>query len=330
MPQKYSINVLIVNEDRENLLSLEKFLESHDLNITSVSSGKKAQILIKEQEFAFIFVNTGLQKKKALETAGYIGKIAGDTPVIILSPEGMEKEFAFFEHESGVIDCISKPITMAVLRNKMNLFTEFYIQKKLLKKQTQLLRQKDEELGKMRVQLEELTARLNDLSFPGSLTMLPDRRRFGEFLELEWRRCIRSGGEVSLLMIEIDSFEEYIECYGRPAGDELLRKVAAVLAGSAKRVPDFVVHYSEGNFAVVLPQTNKNDAVFVGERMRDGVELQGFEHRKSAQADHVTISLGIASSAPTPDSSPADLIEASSEILDKAREEGGNRMIAAD
>ncbi len=114
MPQKYSINVLIVNEDRENLFSLEKFLESHDLNITSVNSGKKAQILIKEQEFAFIFVNTGLQKEKNLET---IGKIAGDTPVIILSPEGKEKEFAFFELESGVIVCISKPISTAVLRN---------------------------------------------------------------------------------------------------------------------------------------------------------------------------------------------------------------------
>ena len=72
------------------------------------------------------------------------------------------------------------------------MFTEFYIQRKLLKKQTQLLRQKDEDLGKMKLQIDELTEKLNDLSFPGSLTMLPDRRRFGEFLELEWRRCIRS------------------------------------------------------------------------------------------------------------------------------------------
>ena len=125
MPQKYSINVLIVNEDRENLLSMEKFLEGHDVNITTVDSWKKAQILIKEKEFAFIFVNTGSQKEKDLETAGHIGKIAGDTPVIIISPGGLEKGFAFFEHETGVIDCISKPITTAVLRNKMNMFTVF-------------------------------------------------------------------------------------------------------------------------------------------------------------------------------------------------------------
>jgi diguanylate cyclase (GGDEF)-like protein len=330
MPQKYSINVMIVNEDSEKLLSLKKFLESHDVNITSVNSWENAQTLIKKKEFAFIFFNSGLQKEKNLEKAGHIGKIAGDTPVIILSPEGMEKEFACFEHETGFVDCISKPITTAVLRNKMNMYTEFYIQKKLLKKQKQLLRQKDEELGKMRVQLEELTDRLNDLSFPGSLTMLPDRRRFGEFLELEWRRCIRSGGEVSLLMIEVDCFEEYIESYGRQAGDELLRKVAAVLTGSAKRVPDFVVHYSEGSFAVVLPLTSKNDAVFVAERMREQIELQGFEHRKSAGANHVTISLGISGSAPSPDSSPADLIEASTDCLDKAREQGGNRVITSD
>ena len=70
--------------------------------------------------------------------------------------------------------------------------------------------------------------------------------------------------------------------------------------------------------------------VFVAERMREGVELQGFEHRKSAGSDRVTVSLGIAGSAPSPDSSPADLIEASREYLDKAREQGGNRVISAD
>jgi diguanylate cyclase (GGDEF)-like protein len=329
MPRKYSINVLIVNEDQEKLQNLVKFLESHDVKTTTVTSCKKANILLKDQEFAFIFVNTGMQKSKNTEIAGNVCKAAVDTPVIYLIPEGVEKEFVFFEEEGGVTDCLSKPIIFDLLRNKMNMFTEFYIQKKLFKKQTQLLRRKEEEVGKLRAQIEELTEKLSDLSLPGSLTHLPDRRRFGEFLELEWRRCIRSGGEVSLLMIEIDFFEDYVDGYGRPAGDELLRKIAAVLAGSAKRVPDFVVHYSEGNFAVVLPQTKKDDAVFVGERMRDGVEEQNFPHKKSTMADHVTISLGIAGWAPSPESSPADLIDASSECLDKAREEGGNRIVVA-
>jgi diguanylate cyclase (GGDEF)-like protein len=330
MSRKYSVSVLIVNEEQEDLSILEKFLESHGVNTTTVTSGKKARILLEEKEFAFIFVNTGPKKDKNIETTGLIGKASGDIPVIFLIPEGMEMELVFFEEVPGVTDCMSKPIIPDLLRNKMNMFTEFYIQKKLFTKQRHLLSQKDEEISKLRAQVEELSVKLSDLSLPGSLTHLPDRRRFGEFLELEWRRCIRSGGEVSLLMIEIDFFKEYVDSYGRPAGDELLKNVAAVLAGSAKRVPDFVVHYSEGDFAVVLPQTGKDDAVFVAERMRDGVELQSFPHAKSPISDHVTISLGIAGWAPAPDSSPADLIDESSECLDRAREQGGNCLVAAD
>jgi len=54
-----------------------------------------------------------------------------------------------------------------------------------------------------------------------------------EFLELEWRRCIRTGGTVSLIMIEIDSFKQLIDHHGRQAGDECLKKAAGVLSYSA-------------------------------------------------------------------------------------------------
>ena len=72
-------------------------------------------------------------------------------------------------------------------------------------------------------------------------------------------------------MIEIDSFKQLIDHHGRQAGDDCLKKAAGVLSYSAKRVPDFVVQYSEYTFAVVLPETDKDAAFFVAERMREEI-----------------------------------------------------------
>ena len=136
---------------------------------------------------------------------------------------------------------------------------------------------------------------------------------------------MRTGRPVSLIMIEIDSFKQFIDHYGWEAGDECLREVAEALANSANRAPDFVGRYSENNFAVILAETDNEAAIFVGEKMLEEIELQDIPHRHSTTANHVTISLGLASMAPSLDSSPSKLIDAANNFLDQAKQAGGNQ-----
>ncbi len=328
MSEKKIINILIVDNEPENILAVENLFENSDLNIVKAASGEKAVDLMLEQDFALVFLNAVMQKTEGFDTAKSMRRSerTRHIPIILLIPAGIEKEFTLKDYRSGVVDYLYKPIDPVVLKSKVNVFIELYTQKELLNKQTAMLLRKDEELRELRGQLEELKRKLEEHSFYDSLTQLPNRRRFKEFLNLEWRRCIRTGGVVSLVMIEIDFFKQFIDHYGRQAGDDCLRKVAEALADSAKRVPDFVVHYSGGNFAVVLPETNNDAGVFVAERVRENIELLNIPHWQSPAANHVTISLGIASIVPSTDSSPSDLIDAANTFLDEAKKWGGNQV----
>jgi diguanylate cyclase (GGDEF)-like protein len=81
------------------------------------------------------------------------------------------------------------------------------------------------------------------------LTRLASRRRFSEFLEAEWQLGIRERTSLALLMLDVDFFERFNETHGRPAGDECLRRVAAVLTGRVNRASDLVARYGGEEFA---------------------------------------------------------------------------------
>ncbi len=103
-----------------------------------------------------------------------------------------------------------------------------------------------------------------------------------------------------------------------------------MLEGSAKRAPDFIFYCGEDELSLVLPETTIDAAVILAERIRENVELVDIPHLESPAADHVTISLGIASTIPSTDSIPSKLMEAAATFLDEDGEEGGNRVRAMD
>ncbi len=114
-------------------------------------------------------------------------------PILFLTTLSGRKKFDFKDYESGPIDYLYDPIDPIVLRSKVNIFTELYIQKKLLNKQNALLEQKEQELRKVKIQLEDSNRKLENFSSYDSLTALPNLRRFKELVDLDWRRSIRTG-----------------------------------------------------------------------------------------------------------------------------------------
>jgi two-component system chemotaxis family response regulator WspR len=181
-------------------------------------------------------------------------------------------------------------------------------------------------LARVKRELEESNAALARLSTIDSLTDLPNRRRFDDALDAEWRRAARSGTPVSLILIDVDFFKRFNDHYGHPAGDECLRQVAAALRARTLRGTSMIARYGGEEFVALLPDQTSAGARVVAEALRAGVEGLRLPHIRSEVSSYVTISLGIATALPAPNTSSADLVARADTALYEAKQSGRNRL----
>lgn len=119
------------------------------------------------------------------------------------------------------------------------------------------------------------------------LTGLYNVRAFKSIFPRVFDHARRSGEPLTLLMIDVDYFKEYNDRFGHPAGDDVLRKLAQIMTKNI-RESDFAFRYGGEEFAILLPQTNHNKAVNLGDRLRDLVSQRDDFNKQ------VTISIGAA------------------------------------
>lgn len=184
-------------------------------------------------------------------------------------------------------------------------------------------------LRDLQIELEKKNKELQRLSSLDGLTGIANRRRFDEYLEQEWLRAARGNKTLSLILTDIDHFKTYNDNYGHQGGDEVLRRVAQAIEGGAHRPGDLVARYGGEEFAIILPDTEPAGAASVAEAIRQSVERLNIPHGFSTAADHVTISMGVASIIPREGGLPSTLIEAADEALYEAKHSGRNRYVFA-
>jgi diguanylate cyclase (GGDEF)-like protein len=127
------------------------------------------------------------------------------------------------------------------------------------------------------------------------LTGIANRRSFEEALDQEWRRTRRHRTPLCLFMIDVDDFKRFNDAYGHVAGDQCLRAIAQVLAGNARRAGQMAARYGGEEFAVLLPHVHVDEAHRLAQRLCEEVRELDIPHKDSTAADHVTISVGVAS-----------------------------------
>ena len=186
------------------------------------------------------------------------------------------------------------------------------------------------------------------------LTGLYNYRYFHERLHQEFARAQRYGLPLSLLMLDIDDFKRFNDRYGHPVGDLVLGEVSKVLAEQLRRHVDFAARYGGEEFAILLPNTSRDGAQIVGDRLVrevaalgqagadlpvpqvDGARRVGERIRASIAAAelpgvgsddeaHVTVSVGLAS-FPGAASSPDELVRNADKALYLAKRLGKNRV----
>jgi diguanylate cyclase (GGDEF)-like protein/PAS domain S-box-containing protein len=159
-----------------------------------------------------------------------------------------------------------------------------------------------------------------------SLTGLPNRGSFDTRFDQEWRRAVRDGSELSVVLIDIDHFKQFNDSYGHQAGDSCLERVASALSNPFKRPSDFVARYGGEEFVAVLPGTDSAGAWCVCERIQAEIAALNIEHRESRTDSKVTASVGIASVQPNRSLTMEDLLEWADKALYAAKAAGRNRV----
>ena len=173
---------------------------------------------------------------------------------------------------------------------------------------------------------KSLLDKLQIMSAVDALTGIPNRRRFDEYIDQEWRRAKRNKYPLSLLMIDIDHFKKYNDKYGHQKGDECLRLVAQEIKQHPRRPSDMVARYGGEEFSIILPDTPMEAALTLADRIRSGVSGLNLEHLDSDIFGHITISIGVATEAPEDHHTMLSLIETADKNLYTAKRGGRNSV----
>jgi diguanylate cyclase (GGDEF)-like protein len=186
----------------------------------------------------------------------------------------------------------------------------------------------EEELRNAKEQAEKLAEQLLALSSQDGLTGIANRRRFDEFLRMEWGRAARRGASLALIIGDIDHYKAYNDYYGHQAGDDCLIRIARLLQDYTRRGGELAARYGGEEFAILLADTGLREAVDFAEQLRAAVVSLHIRHEHSPTAGVVTMSFGVSSLMPSRDTSPSALIKYSDEALYAAKKNGRNRVEA--
>ncbi len=169
----------------------------------------------------------------------------------------------------------------------------------------------------------KLHKRTEELTIIDGLTGAYNYRYFIQKLQEEKRRATRYNLPVSLIMVDIDWFKKLNDTYGHEVGNIVLKELAKIIRSCIRDV-DIFARYGGEEFVVILPQTSKDEAVVIGERIRRRVEKAVIITSQAGRLQ-ITVSVGV-SSFPENGRPQEELVSVADKALYKAKDEGRNHV----
>ncbi|UZE58789.1 GGDEF domain-containing protein [Aeromonas veronii] len=173
-----------------------------------------------------------------------------------------------------------------------------------------------------------LLRKLDQLAKQDPLTGVANRRHFNIELDRALAHSQESGAPLSLILIDVDYFKRFNDHYGHQVGDMCLKEVAQALNRAVRTPSDLVARYGGEEFVLLLPNTDRQAADSVAQRLQDGLACLQLEHLASDVAPWVTVSQGIASNVSGEGAS--QLLERADQALYRAKESGRNQFCVAE
>ena len=291
--------LLIVDDEKHNRVLLTELLQD-EYQIVLAKNGAQALKMARERNPDLILLDVlmpgmdGLEVMRVLKSTDSTRHI----PVIIVSAlDSVADEERGLQ--LGAVDYITKPFHPPIVRVRVHNHLQSVHQRRLLEQ----------------------------LAMIDSLTEIPNRRRFTEVYEREWRRCMRSTSPLSLVVVDVDHFKTFNDTYGHAAGDMVLKRVATAIRGALKRPADFAARYGGEEFVVILPEIDADNAQQIAEKIRQEVELQKIPYPESNIGPWLTVSLGGATCTPKQPEVDAALFAQADHQLYVAKGQGRNRVL---
>lgn len=290
--------VLIVDDEKHNRLLLTE-LFAGQYRVIQAKNGAQAIELAQQHQPDLILLDVlmpdmdGMAVIRTLKREDRTRQI----PVVFITAldSAADEELGL---ELGAVDYITKPFHPSIVRVRVRNHLQIVHQRRLL---------------------EQLAAL-------DGLTGIPNRRRFDQALEQEWRRCQRAGQPLSLIVADVDWFKPYNDALGHAAGDRVLQEVAAVLRQGARRPGDLAARYGGEEFVLLLPGTDVPQAQELAEQLRGRVQQLALAHPASPVALSVTLSLGGASTLAQTSEVDGGFFARADAALYQAKKAGRNRV----
>lgn len=159
-----------------------------------------------------------------------------------------------------------------------------------------------------------------------SLTGIPNRRKFFDYLDKQWEHSKKYSHWISLIMLDIDYFKEFNDNYGHPEGDRCIKKIADILNSLVSK-KYLLSRYGGDEFIAVMPQATAEEAYEFAETMRKAVLDAGIRHQYSESCGFITITLGVVSTIPYDELSMDDFIKKADDALYEAKRKGRNIVV---
>lgn len=168
---------------------------------------------------------------------------------------------------------------------------------------------------------------LRSLARTDPLTSLYNRRHYELEIEREWRRAMRNRFPVAAMMIDVDHFKDYNDTYGHQRGDQVLRRIAELLAHRFRRSGDLLIRYGGEEFMAIVPDTPPAVAKQLAEEVRRQIEEFAIPHAYGPK-QCVTVSIGLAVAISEDDFriGHVRLVRLADEALYVAKNSGRNRV----
>ncbi|MFM7675757.1 MAG: diguanylate cyclase [Synechococcus sp.] len=167
-----------------------------------------------------------------------------------------------------------------------------------------------------------LIARVEDHNLSDSLTLLGNSRQFQQQLAVECRRMQRNDQPLSLLLVDLDHFRALNDRFGHPEGDRTLVRVAAAIRAEGRRSADLSCRIGGGEFALLLPGNDQNQALTVAHRIIEAIDALAIPNPDSHTAPQLTVTIGVGTSLASEETAPAALYAAADRALVEARRNG--------
>lgn len=312
------MNILIADDELAIRELVGEILTGEGHEVTLAEDGEDALEKFKRSWHDVVFSDIRMPKLNGIELLAAIKEINANTQFIIMTSHA-SVETSIEALKQGAFDYILKPfedldiIADAASRAMTSLSG--------IRKQQSLF----ETMARQNKELDGLNRKFRELAIRDELTGLHNHRYAKDRLDTEFRLATRYGRGLIVMFFDLDHFKFFNDKNGHPAGDQLLRELAEIVAKELRET-DSLARWGGEEFVVIAPESDERDGCLLAETIRKAVASHSFPNGEQQPLGMVSLSVGVSYISDSIESAE-ELLRLADDAMYVAKSNGRNRTV---